>query len=131
MQISKHFKKSEFACKCGCGIEFEVDAKLLKALDSAREICGPLVISSGVRCNKHNKEVGGAPNSFHKLRDGVLLGADVTIASKAKRNTLAVLRLYTVLDKGNARGLGLYNNWCHVDFRPLARQRWSKLDWDI
>lgn len=62
----EHFKKSEFACKCGCGFD-EVDLKLVRLLEDIREHFGgkPLYISSGCRCAKHNKEVGGVQGSRH------------------------------------------------------------------
>ena len=64
----EHFKKSEFACKCGCGFD-EVDLNLVKLLEDIREHFGekPLYISSGCRCAKHNKEVGGVQGSRHVL----------------------------------------------------------------
>lgn len=67
----KYFKRSEFACKCGgkyCnGFPVEVDKTLLAAADKVREHFGvPVRVSSGVRCNRHNANVGGVSNSRHK-----------------------------------------------------------------
>lgn len=64
----KHFKKSEFKCKCGkCG-GFPVDPKekLLLAAEKVRTNFGkPVFVTSGVRCEAHNKNVGGVSNSRH------------------------------------------------------------------
>lgn len=62
----EHFKKSEFACKCGCGYD-DIDIKLVKILEDIRSHFGdrPLIITSGCRCNKHNAEVGGVQGSYH------------------------------------------------------------------
>lgn len=67
----KHFQKSEFACKCGgryCdGYPAEVSETLAVGLDTLREYCGkPVIISSGLRCEKHNVNVGGVVSSWHK-----------------------------------------------------------------
>ena len=67
----KHFKKSEFACKCGgkyCkGYPAEVSEKLVKAAEKVRNHFGaPITISSGLRCSQHNANVGGVSNSRHK-----------------------------------------------------------------
>ena len=62
----KHFKLSEFKCHCGCG-ETRIDIRLVKILDEIRDYYGkPLIVTSGVRCPKHNKEVGGSSKtSWH------------------------------------------------------------------
>lgn len=52
-----HFKLEEFACKC-CG-QIRLNQEFLNRLEDARERAGiPFVITSGFRCEKHNKEVG-------------------------------------------------------------------------
>lgn len=61
----KHFKIEEFDCKCGCGKNF-MKGLFLDMIDSARDIAGvPFNITSGFRCKKHNKAVGGKKTSSH------------------------------------------------------------------
>lgn len=63
-----YFKYSEFTCHCGCGYN-RVDIRLVKILDNIREHYGkPAIITSGVRCEKHNREVGGVEGSWHTKR---------------------------------------------------------------
>lgn len=60
----KHFKRSEVACHCGCGL-VPLDATLIK-LEEIREQYGkPLSINSGARCVAYNAKIGGAKNSNH------------------------------------------------------------------
>lgn len=67
----KYFKPNEFECKDGCKLN-NIDIRLVKILDQIREHFGnPLIITSGVRCAKHNKEVGGVENSRHKIGKAV------------------------------------------------------------
>ena len=55
---SKYFKRSEFACKCGCGFD-TVDYELVKVLEYIREhFDRPLQINSGCRCATHNRTLG-------------------------------------------------------------------------
>lgn len=65
----KFFHPSEFACKCGryCdGFPAEMDRTLVRVADRVREHFGAAVIvSSGLRCKKHNANVGGVANSRH------------------------------------------------------------------
>ena len=68
----KYFNKSEFACKCEgkyCkGYPAEMNEKVVKMADKVREHFGTaVIISSGLRCAKHNTNVGGVTNSRHKL----------------------------------------------------------------
>jgi len=63
--LTKNFSRNEFACKCGCGKD-DVDIKLVVRIQSIRdEIQGPIIINSGVRCEDHNRAVGGSENSSH------------------------------------------------------------------
>ena len=63
----KHFRFEEFDCKCGCGASgMRMDKDLLRALDKARELSGTAFhVSSGIRCPKHNQDIGGVPASSH------------------------------------------------------------------
>lgn len=61
----KYFDDKEFACKCGCGLNLQKDGSKRLA-DKIREHFGrPAVITSGTRCAKHNKNVGGVSGSRH------------------------------------------------------------------
>lgn len=61
----KYFKKSEFRCRCGCGLD-EMNETLIRVADRVREHFGkPITVSSGRRCANHNARVGGVSNSRH------------------------------------------------------------------
>lgn len=67
----KYFKREEFRCKCGgeyCdGFPAEMDPLLLILADRVREhFRAPAIVSSGLRCPVHNRNVGGAAESRHK-----------------------------------------------------------------
>lgn len=104
-RILQHFKLEEFACPC-CG-ENRIDIALVEKLDFARTICGiPFVVTSGYRCPKHNKEVGGDLNSAHK--DG--LAADIeTLDSSARFKIVSAL-----LKVGFVR-IGIGEGFVHCD----------------
>ena len=66
----KYFEREEFKCKCGgkyCnGYPVEMSEKLVKIADKVRDHFGnKVVVSSGIRCEKHNAKVGGVSNSRH------------------------------------------------------------------
>lgn len=66
----RYFSRDEFKCKCGgkyCdGFPAEPHPTLVKVADRVREHFGAAaIISSGVRCELHNANVGGVGNSRH------------------------------------------------------------------
>lgn len=68
----KYFDREEFRCKCGgkyCdGFPVEPVKTLVTLADRVREHFGePMRVSSGVRCEVHNANVGGVSGSRHKL----------------------------------------------------------------
>lgn len=100
-----HFSPKEFACPC-CGA-CEMKEDFVKWLDQVRSDLGsPIVIDSGFRCARHNKEVGGAPNSAH-LRG---IAADIRAYGSEYR-----YRLLRVLLKWGAIRIGVSKNFIHVD----------------
>ena len=114
MRLSEHFTDSELACDC-CHVAV-VTPGLLEALEALRAKSGPLVPTSGYRCPKHNKAVGGAPNSYHQRG----MAADL----HPLRITPMALALLA-LDTPGIRGVGLdeARGFVHVDTRPTPH-RW-------
>ncbi len=86
--ISKNFKLSEFACRCGgegCdGFNYlgaaPLDTALTAVLQRARDHYGlPVIVTSGIRCDKRNAQVGGVNGSRHTKGKA----ADCYIGAKA------------------------------------------------
>jgi len=61
-----NFSRHEFRCPCcGRGV---VSLALVLALEDVRSLYGrPVRITSGWRCQTHNREVGGHPQSRHMV----------------------------------------------------------------
>ena len=105
-ETCKYFKDSEFACKCGCG-KSDMDKDFVLRLDKAREFAGiPFVITSGCRCEKHNKAVKGSSTSSH------LTGLAVDISAVTSSEKFAIVN--ALLDTGFTR-IGVGNSFVHVD----------------
>lgn len=104
----KHFIRKEFRCKCGCGFDV-VDYQLATVLDAIREHFGePVSVTSGCRCYKHNKAIGGAPSSQHMLGKAADIVVRSTPASDVASwvvNNLPEATVYT------------YPTWTHIDVR--------------
>lgn len=71
-QVTEHFNMREFQCDCNgryCnGFPVPMHKTLIAKLESVRQFLGiPLTISSGVRCDQQNSDVGGVWDSYHKL----------------------------------------------------------------
>lgn len=78
----EYFHRSEFKCKCGgryCdGYPAEPRRALVQTADRMRKHFGAAaLVSSGVRCSRHNADVGGVQNSRHlygKAMDFCIVG---------------------------------------------------------
>lgn len=101
----KYFKEEEFRCPC-CG-KVKVSRLLLENLDRMREIYKkPIIISSGYRCRKHNKEVGGKTTSAH-LKG---MAADILCPSNEDRYLLVGAAILA-----GFRRIGIGKRFIHVD----------------
>lgn len=105
-KLTKNFKGSEFACKCGCG-EDTISLHLVNQLQRARDLLGyAITITSGCRCEKWNEQCGGSPTSAHL--DG--LASDISVASSEARYLLVCALLNAGLQR-----IGLGEGFLHVD----------------
>ena len=115
----KHFKRSEFKCKCGkCGgFPVEPDEDLVELLEKIRNHFGAAVtITSGVRCKTHNTNVGGASSSQH------LKGTAADIKVKGVKPETVASYAETLLT--GTGGIGRYSTFTHVDTRS-TKSRWN------
>lgn len=107
-EIIRYFKPEEFKCPC-CG-ECKIHKDLVVSLDMAREMAGiPFVITSGFRCEKHNREVGGKPDSAH------LKGWAVDIKATDSRTRYKII---TALINCGFNRIGIAKNFIHADKDP-------------
>lgn len=108
--LSAHFSKAEFACKCGCGFgtrKGDVSRELILLLEQMRSEYGkPIIINSGCRCADYNAQVGGVPNSAHTRGTA----ADIHVSGGANRR-----RLVDVAVMFGAAGIGVANTFVHAD----------------
>jgi hypothetical protein len=123
--VRNYFQPGEFVCKCGCGTN-KVRQGLIDTLNVIREKLGaPVVVTSGTRCVKHNKAVGGVSNSNHLSGDA----ADIQARGIAPSAVWQTIR--TLWQNGNLpdlAGLGRYDTFCHVDIAPRVAGRLR--EWD-
>ena len=128
----KYFSLNEFRCKC-CK-ELPADAWMNtehlvnNVLDPVRAAFGkPIKVNSGYRCEKHNKEVGGAKNSQHVLGQAADIAAEHSGYANMtawKEANMEIARL--ILKNGKFDQLILENvgendllpQWLHVSYNP-------------
>ncbi|MDD4986495.1 MAG: D-Ala-D-Ala carboxypeptidase family metallohydrolase [Dehalococcoidales bacterium] len=115
--LSENFSRSEFCCKCGCGF-CDPNLGLIEALQKLRDLAGkPISIVSGCRCERHNSNVGGAPNSYHLYG----MAADIRIEGMSVGQ---IFKLAEEIPRFRDGGIGTYPSWVHVDVRPY-KARWE------
>ena len=115
------FDREEFRCQCGgkyCnGFPVEPQEKLVRTVDEIRRRLGvPVTIvesgGSGVRCEVHNRNVGGVANSLHTTGDAADLHARKSPQEMA-RVAEEVL--------GNTGEIGIYSWGIHVGIGKYSR----------
>lgn len=113
--ISPHFNRSEFACKCGCGFA-AVDKELNAILEDVRmHFKSPLIINCACRCPSHNIAIGGVADSQHVYG----MAADIKV------NGINPTEVASYLEKEYPNGgIGRYDTFTHIDVRGYAA-RWN------
>jgi uncharacterized protein YcbK (DUF882 family) len=115
--IAPHFHLSEFACPCCRRVMLH--PLLLEKLEKLRKIVErPIHITSGYRCFKYNRKVGGVDNSYHLIG----LAADIQVKD------LHLTQLLAHAEEIDFAGIGFYEkkNFLHLDVRPTQRTRWRE-----
>ena len=117
----KWFKEKEFACKC-CGqlpplARENVKALVREVLDPVCEKLGmPIVVNSGYRCEKHNKDVGGVKNSQHLRGEA----ADIHCSDNERLKQL-------IIENGKFDQLITYPTFLHVSYKRTGGNRHQRL----
>lgn len=120
-RLSEHFDSQEFTCHCGCGLD-TVSPHLISALEELRAKVGkPIRVLSGLRCQKHNRKVGGALDSRHLSGEAADVATDIPLTD--------FLKLAHKVGRFARGGIGIYPQagFLHVDIRPQLA-RWGHLD---
>ncbi len=116
MKLTEHFNSSEFACPC-CGKD-DIKQVFVAMLEEARVKANRAFnINSGVRCVKHNAEVGGVDSSAH-VRG---FAADIKINNNGDR----LMIHKALMDVGFTR-FGIAKTFIHVDCDP---DKPNKTEW--
>ena len=121
-KITEHFSWHEAACRhCGLVPSIEEVRKTAEWLEKVRAALGrPMKVLSWCRCPKHNRAVGGAPNSYH-LRGWAV---DFTCKDLSPLHVRGD-RLHPNREKLAIGGLGCYAGFTHID-RRKKQATWAE-----
>ena len=117
-----NFAPSELA---SWGGELKVDTRALDGLQAVRTELGlPMHVTSAYRNEAHNRHVNGAPRSRHK--EGRAFDIGLRGAKPGTRQAYGD-RIEALARKHGAKGIGRYNSFIHVDWRPANRvAKWDR-----
>lgn len=118
-----NFQLKEFNSKDGAAMPFDVCTNvmdLIVQLQVLRDYVGvPIYINSGYRSPKHNKKVGGSPNSQHLLGKA----ADIVVKGMEPKEVADTIEKLIKEGKMKQGGLGRYETFTHYDIRG-TKARW-------
>lgn len=120
-RITTHFHSTEFRCKCGCG-RIYIDEGLVNKLEQlfAKLNASKCIISSGYRCSKHDKNVGGSGYGQHTKG----YAADCVYYDKNGKIIPSKIVVCTAYDTGLFKGMAnINNNYQHLDVRTTGTYR--------
>ena len=106
--LSRNFSRREFECKCGCGFD-DVAPILVERLQEIRSTFGVMKISSGCRCENHNRRVGGKNG---KVKSAHVYGEAVDIVCETSRDRYYLVKL--ACEAGFNR-IGVSDKFVHLD----------------
>lgn len=113
-EITENFDSTEFDCHCtypDCQITY-VDFDLVNWLQKKRDEWGKtILIDSGFRCTRHNRNVGGKKGSYHLIGKA----ADIKVLGMLPEEVADACEDF--------HGLGRYPTFTHVDVRGY-KSRW-------
>lgn len=122
-QLTKHFKVSEWKCKCGKNHEIKIDDKLPIVLENLLEKLGAAHgnIYSGYRCPEYDKKVGGRGTGSHTLGYSV----DIRYVDSNGKTIPSSKVCLTLEDMNHQYGIGYRAGGArdvlgntHIDTRP-------------
>ena len=104
-KLTVNFTKEEFDCKCGCGTG-TISEMLVNRLQMVRDDYGKsMIITSGIRCLSHNRNIGSRDTSSHIK----FIAADIGCKSMSERHDLLKYCL-KFFDR-----VGVHKEFLHVD----------------
>lgn len=118
----RHFRLEEFRCPCGCLSEV-MHQDFLLVLDQARELAGvPFQVSSGFRCIRHNRKVGGSSGSLHVQGRAADLTPDNSTSTAYWRGRALYGIMNAALDLGGCFDVVLYPTHLHLELDKLGER---------
>ncbi len=118
------FTENELKCPC-CG-EMKMDIRFMDRMSGLR-ICvnEPMPVTSGYRCKKHNKAVGGRPNSAHLIGRAV----DINIYHNKVYKMLSHLLTYGLTGVGFKQTGAANHRIIHLDDLEQTENRMRPTVW--
>lgn len=126
-KLTEHFSRAEIACKCGCGVS-NFHLETLERLEAFRAHLGKnIFITSGCRCAKHNKAIGGSSGSYHLAGDVLEARAvDIRVFGSSALNLMVALESWDAEGFFTGRGIYLRERFCHIDSGHAQLTMWLR-----
>jgi hypothetical protein len=110
--VTEHFMYSDFVCPCCDALKivpgFYRHVELLERMRN--ELGFPMLVNSAFRCERHNRKIGGATQSWH-----LLFATDIRPEEHSPEKIAA---MFEAAPRLGFTGIGRYDAFIHLDLRP-------------
>jgi len=122
--MTQNFSIDEFQCKCGCKMPADVHVNIVKLANNLQVLRNhlkrPITINSAYRCENHNRNIGGVPNSQHVQGKA----ADIVVKNLQPKQIQKAIDELILRGDMLQGGIGIYNTFTHYDIRK-TKARWD------
>ena len=109
-ELTKHFKRYEVECKCGCKkLPTPLSLSVLELL--RRKTKKAFIINSGARCARYNQKIGGAKYSDHLNGEAYDIKADSRLIYEIIREIVLLEKKY---DGALVQKISPYTKHLHI-----------------
>ena len=116
-QLTTHFSRDEFKCKCGNCDNDGVDIELLEVMERVRfHFQNAVRIHCGNRCLEHNRKLGSKDTSQHTKSKACDFNVDNI------QHIEVFQYVNSILEHG---AVGIYDWGIHVDVRQGNKKNWD------
>jgi uncharacterized protein YcbK (DUF882 family) len=120
LELSAHFKSTEFNCHCMKCDQQMIDSLLIHNLENMRAAVGAIQVTSGYRCQAYQRQLAA---DGHETAKGISQH-ELGRAADIRPYKLGIMADFEQQAARYFKAIGIAETWLHVDLRSDKVRRW-------